>query len=486
MVLNLNKLVDVNLSHYKKIMNSIAAVVFMTAQILVFQMAAYAQSSDFSVIIDNGDPGYKQFGNWVTVPNTPDGYGGDWAYAASSPPNSAEATWTVNNLSPGYYSVQMTWVPHSNRATNAYCKIRDDSAGANFPLGVLRLNQKSAPLGPIIGGKAFQSLGVYAVTTGTLSVDLSNFSVDGYIIADAVRIVKVNKARADFDGDGKTDLSIFRPSEGSWYINSSSAGAYAFNWGIASDQIVSGDFDGDGKNDYTVFRANEGKWYIANSASASTDIIMWGVAGDIAVSGDFIDDDLDADDLVVFRPSNSTWYVMDRFGNTFSKQWGQSGDRPVSGDFDGDDKSDFAVFRPSEGNWYIWRSSDNSAVITQWGVASDIVVPADYDGDGKDDIAVFRPSEGNWYILQSSKADRPRTEQAQIIQWGISTDLPVPGDYDGDGIDDIAVFRPSEGTVQGNWYILRSSKANRPRTEQAQLLNWGISGDKLVPNTYTR
>ena len=59
-------------------------------------------------------------------------------------------------------------------------------------------------------------------------------------------------------------------------------------------------------------------------------------------------------------------------------------------------------------------------------------------GMAETDIAVFRPSDGVWYII------RAVTEPALITSWGLNGDVPVAGDYDGDGRDDIAVYRPTE------------------------------------------
>jgi hypothetical protein len=102
-------------------------------------------------------------------------------------------------------------------------------------------------------------------------------------------------------------------------------------------------------------------------------------------------------------------------------------------------KPDVAVWRPSEGNWYVLKSSDGGYEIKAWGLGAapylDVPVPGDYDGDGVTDLAVFRRSSGTWLIQRS--ADGQYTSKT----WGVGSDVPVAGDYDGDGRSDLAVWR---------------------------------------------
>lgn len=252
--------------------------------------------------------------------------------------------------------------------------------------------------------------------------------------------VGVPRSRADFDGDGKTDMSIFRPSDGNWWINRSTAGVTAVNFGQAGDIPTPGDFDGDGKADVALWRPSNGVWYRINSSNLTVTALSFGVNGDIPQAGDF-DGDL-KDDISVFRPSTGTWWRQNSGNGQFSAiGFGVDGDRPVTGDYDGDGMSDIAVYRPSNGTWYRINSGSGQAVVVPWGISSDLPANADFDGDNKDDLAVFRPSNGAWYIFRSSDS------QPFFLSWGVDGDIPVAGDYNGDGRDDVAVYRA------GVWYI---------------------------------
>ncbi|HEX8266202.1 MAG TPA: FG-GAP-like repeat-containing protein [Pyrinomonadaceae bacterium] len=240
------------------------------------------------------------------------------------------------------------------------------------------------------------------------------------------------------------------------------------------------DFDGDGRADFTVFRPAGANWYIFNSSNNSFTATHFGVSSDVIAPADY-DGDGRAD-IAVFRPTGAGdpnkayFYIQQSQSNSFrAEQFGRQGDVPVSGDWDGDGLADLAVYRDGSQtggqSYFFYRPSSQPGAdfrAITWGTAGDKPVPGDYDGDGKLDAAVFRPSIARWYILRSSD------NQFVQRQFGVSTDIPTPADFDGDGITNFAVYRPSTGT----WYT-----STDPATNYGEV-RWGISTDIPVAADY--
>jgi hypothetical protein len=286
-------------------------------------------------------------------------------------------------------------------------------------------------------------------------------------------VVAPASKRGDFDADGRSDITVYRPTTGVWYIRRLNGPDNAYQWGIGTDVPALGDFDSDGKSDVTVYRPETGVWWILQSVTNFSTYVTreWGQPGDIPVTGDYDGDK--KSDVSVYRPLTGDWYALltstNNSGYTY-RRWGEPGDLPVPADYDADGKTDIAVYRPSTGVWWIVLSSTNNSVYfsRQWGEQGDIPLPSDYDGDGKADTAVFTPSTGLWRVLMSS------TNNSMYFtrQWGQPGDVPLVMDYDGDNKTDIVVYRPSTGV----WWLLMSTTNFTAYT----FVQWGVTGDMPV------
>lgn len=174
---------------------------------------------------------------------------------------------------------------------------------------------------------------------------------------------------------------------------------------------------------------------------------------------------------------NGVWYVkVSTTGHATGEIRGQTRSVNRRGDFNGDGLSDVAVVRSVNGlapdnaanQWYVLNSDDGTVSLQSIGSAGDVNVQGDYDGDGISDVAMFTPSTGVWQIRRSE------TGETVNVRFGLSGDVPVVGDFDGDSVNDLVVFRPSDG----NWYVNRSSDGDVTTT------HWGLGSDRPVSGDF--
>jgi hypothetical protein len=285
-----------------------------------------------------------------------------------------------------------------------------------------------------------------------------------------------NSFKLDFDGDGGTDIALYRegsrspdeaPQQSFWYfLNTRTGQVSAAQWGRTLDVPMPADFDNDGITDPGVFRwwdfetGDVNQWWL-NKSTGGHEVVFLEV-GYQKFNRNYIGDGR-AELAQLYQinispiPNNgcfiSIYLIGDFIGNTIRKTVGDTCNvipTPIPGDYDNDGRSEIAVY--DNRTFKVWLPPYQSNYTPPDMTATlDVEAPApgDYDGDGKTDFAGTRGQAGRliWVIRGSASGIVTETD------YGFSTDKPVPGDYDADGITDLAVFRTSDTT----WWIRNSS-----------------------------
>ncbi len=380
----------------------------------------------------------------------------------------------AENVDTQSHQYQISWKLDDDANNSTVSLYYDtDNSGYNGVL-ITTLNNQN----PGTGSYAWDTSGIpngtyyiYAVVTDG-GGNVSKFYSEVYVqVGGTIARPALHRTACDYDGDGKSDPTVIRSgssSTGTIYTLQTANGVTVSrdSGNTGRDVYPEMDSDGDLAADYSLaygtLRSPGITWYSTQSSDLQTSIVGWGTTSDIPLT---IDADGDGkSDRAVYRPGDSTWWILYSGGGSLGTGWGAAGDIPVPADYDGDGKDDIAVFRPADGSWYVILSG-GGLLVRQFGVSGDDPMPGDYDGDGKADLGLFR-QDGNWFRCLSTK--NFDCTQAATTQFGLAGDTPVRVDADGDGKLDLGVFR------SGTWLVLLSSSG------LIDIKQLGASGDYPV------
>ncbi|MFN0140611.1 MAG: reprolysin-like metallopeptidase [Pyrinomonadaceae bacterium] len=414
-------------------------------------LPSVARTINYRVVVRDGQGGVADATTAVTFVNTttPFTVTSQNTAVTYSGNSSQTVTWNVSGT---------TAAPIS--AANVKISLSTDG-GTTFPnvLAASTANDGSETV--TIPNTASTTARIKVEAVGNIFFDINNANITINAVA------ATRRAPFDYDGDDRTDISIFRPALGEWWYQRSSTGVVSAGaFGTLTDKIVPGDYTGDQKTDIAFWRPSTGEWFVLRSEDSSFFAFPFGATGDVPVPGDYDNDG--KMDPAVFRPATNTWFVLKSGGGGVDfYTFGTGGDKPVVADYDGDNKTDIAIFRPASGQWWIRRSSDAGVSVATFGLSTDRPVQGYYTPDNKVDVAFWRPSTGEWFVLRSEDSS------FAAAPFGSTGDIPTPGDYDGDDRFDLVVYRPSSTT----WFLQRT-------TAGLLFQNFGLSTDLPTPNAF--
>ena len=372
--------------------------------------------------------------------------------------------------------------------------------GSGTPTGTVAFFDGSTLLGSanLVNGSA--SLTLSSLTSGSHSIRAAFAGSDNFASSSSsILPFNVSNIPGDYDGDGTADLATYEYipelNSGRFDILLSGGGTLSTLMGVQGDIVVVGDFDGDGRSDMAVFSPNfggdEANWIIQRSSDGVRQVIGFGAANlvDLPAPADYDGDGIT--DIATFRSNSelvanaAQWFIRPSTDPTagYTVIFGASDgiDMPVPADYDGDGKADIATFRansdlsPGNAEWFILPSGNQMggySVAFGGSGGMDVPVPADFNGDGMADIATFRSNSdlsttsSQWFILPSNNSG-----SASKVDLGEPGSVDAAGDYDGNGAVDLGTL----DRVLSQWRIRSLDEA------EVRSTTFGPSGNRVVP-----
>ncbi len=183
-------------------------------------------------------------------------------------------------------------------------------------------------------------------------------------------------------------------------------------------------------------------------------------------------------DRIAFNDRGGRFYFWDQVTHTpqvTAMFYGHPGDAPFTGDWNGDMTKTLGLYRRSDGFVYLRNTNTQGiADITfYFGNPGDLPIAGDFNGDGGDTVSIYRPSEQRFYIINKLGTNGGGLGAADFsFQFGAPGDVPFVGDFNGDGVDTVGLYRSSTGRV-----FIKNSLTSGPADIE---FVFGNPGDKLV------
>jgi PKD repeat protein len=309
------------------------------------------------------------------------------------------------------------------------------------------------PSGAVLGGQTMVTPVNGVATFSGLTLNKlalgDSFVISSPGLTSATFVMGVIQPPGDYTFTGRTEPALFRRSSAAqWFIKGLASGR---SFGSSTlDVPITGDFDGDHKVDLAVYRPSTAQWYVQESSTGYVSKLLttYGAINlDVPVPGNYYGSGTTVP--AVYRPTTGQWFVMGE-SNPIKFTTPLPGDIPVPGDYDNIGRDELAIYRPSTSQWIILGPT--AAHIVVFGGPTDVPVPGAYNATATNhavEPAVWRPSTGRYFIRTPSGT--------RVLTFGVG-DIPMPGDFDGIGLTEAAVYRRSAGQ-----WIVAGPQASMPR-----------------------